>query len=85
MVRLIVKNKREEKIMKQNSKETFKALWEMRQLTVDECLKKISTDSALKFLVTAAGAWFLFRQLIGMWIGAHLLYFIYRVFHLVLA
>lgn len=70
--------------MNTNDKGTLKALWDMRHLTVDECLKKLSTHPDLKFLLTAVGGWFLLRWLMGLWIGVHVLYFVFRIFNLVL-
>lgn len=70
--------------MNQDDKATFKTLWDMRHLTVDEFLKKISAHPDLKFLLTSVGVWFVLRYVIGLWIGAHVLYFVYRIFNLVL-
>ena len=67
------------------TKETFKLLWEMRHLTVDEFFSKIAVHPDLKFLLTTVGAWFLLRCVIGIWIGAHVIYFICRIFSLVLS
>jgi hypothetical protein len=71
--------------MNQKDKGTLKALWGMRHLSVDECLAKITAHPDLQFLLTTVGIWFLLRLVVGVWIGAHVLYFIYRIFHLVLA
>ncbi|RDI41125.1 hypothetical protein AQULUS_24140 (plasmid) [Aquicella lusitana] len=71
--------------MKQEKKGILKTIWEMRHLTVEECLSTISNNSDLKFLVTTVGIWFLLRWFIGIWIGAHLIYFFYRLFILVMA
>jgi hypothetical protein len=70
--------------MNQNDRGTLKKLWDMRNLSVDEFLQKISIHPDLKFLLTTVGAWFLLRWIIGIWIGAHVIYFIYRIFNLVL-
>jgi hypothetical protein len=70
--------------MNQNDKGTLKALWEMRHLTVDECLAKVSTHPDLKFLLTTMGAWFLLKLIMSVWIGAHVIYYVYRIFNLVL-
>ncbi len=68
--------------MKQEEKGTLKTLWEMRQLTIEECLIKISNHPDLKFLLTTAGIWFLLRWIIGIWIGGHVIYFVYRIFNM---
>lgn len=70
--------------MEHNNKGTLQKIWNMRHLTVDECLNKISGEPDLKFLLTTVGAWFLLRWIIGVWIGAHAIYFVYRMFNLVL-
>lgn len=61
-----------------------KTLWNMRNLTVDEFLELLSKHPDLKFLLTTVGAWFLLRSVIGIWIGVHVLYFVYRIFNLVI-
>lgn len=70
--------------MNQDDKKILKELWEMRNSSVDECLAKISTHPDLKFLLSAVGAWFLLRCLLFVWIGAHVIYFVWRIFNLVL-
>jgi len=70
--------------MNQKDKGTLKVLWEMRHLSVDEALTKIAAHPDLKFLLTTVGAWFLLRLVVGVWIGAHVIYYLYRIFHLVL-
>jgi hypothetical protein len=70
--------------MNTNDKGTLKTLWDMRHLTVDEFLKKLSANPELKLLLTVVGGWFVLRWVIGLWIGVHVIYFIYRIFNLVL-
>jgi hypothetical protein len=67
-----------------NDKRTLKKWWSMRNLSVEECFKKISESPQLKFLLSAAGVWLLFRIFIGLWLGVQVTYFIYRIFNLVL-
>jgi len=71
--------------MNQDDKGKLKTLWDMRHLTVDEFVSKISVHPDLKFLLTTVGAWFLLRCVIGIWIGAHVIYFVYRIFNIVLS
>jgi len=60
-------------------------LWEMRHRSVNECLEAIRQQPDLQFLLTSAGIWFFIRFLIGITITVNVLYFVYRVFQLVLA
>lgn len=68
----------------ENNKSKLSDLWEMRNLSVDEVIKKISQNHDLKFLLTAAGIWLMARWLIGLWIAGHVVYFVYRIFTMVL-
>ena len=69
--------------MNQENQNKIKLLWEMRHLTVDECLKKIANTPGLKFLLTSVGLWFLVKCLLRLWVGAHVIYIVYRIFNLV--
>jgi hypothetical protein len=68
-----------------DKKELLKILWDLRHLTLKECLEKISTDPDLKFLLTATSIWLLVKWILGLWIAVHVIYFVTRVFNLVLA
>lgn len=70
--------------MSELEKNKLLILWEMRKLTANEALDKISKNKDLKFLLTTAGIWFLLRLSIGIWIGVHVIYFLYRIFNVVL-
>lgn len=70
--------------MDQNDKSKLQKLWNMRNITVNEFIELVANHPNFKFLLTTAGAWFLFRWVIGIWIGGHALYFVYRIFNLVL-
>lgn len=70
--------------MNQSGKGKLQRLLELRELTVDELMQKLSERPALKFVLTTAGIWFLFRWAIGLWIGVHVIYLIYHIFDLVL-
>lgn len=65
-------------------KGTLKKLWDLRNLSVNESIEVIAKHPNLQFLLTTAGLWFLVRWLIALWIGGHVLYFVYRIFNLVL-
>jgi hypothetical protein len=69
--------------MKKDDVGSLKSLWEMRHLSVEDCLKNISTNPDLKFLLGAMGVWFFVRLLLVTWIGAHVIYFVYRIFSMV--
>lgn len=56
----------------------------MRHLTLKECFAKISAHPDLKFLLTAAGIWFCVKWILGLWIAGHVIYFVIRIFNLVL-
>lgn len=71
--------------MKNENAKPLKALWEMRHLTVEECIKKISETADLKFLLSAMGVWFFVRLLLTIWIVSHVFYFTYRIFNMVLS
>jgi hypothetical protein len=75
---------KKENKMNENHKELLKSLWDLRHLTVKEALAKIGGDPNLKFLLTGAGVWFLLRLLLVSWIAGHIIYFIGRIFNLVL-
>lgn len=71
--------------MKKEDASTLKALWEMRNLSVKECINKISNNSDLKFLLSAVGIWFFVRLLLTIWIVSHVIYFVGRIFNMVLS
>lgn len=70
--------------MNQDKKEIFGKIWEMRRLTVREFLSNITDHPDLGFLLTTAGIWFVLRLVIGIWIATHVIYFVCRVFNLVM-
>lgn len=57
-------------------------IWKMRNFTVKEFLDNLSTHPELKFLLTAAGAWWLLRMVLSIVIAANVIYYIYRIFNL---
>ena len=59
---------------RKKSKAIFSAIWQMRHLTLNECLAKISNDADLKFLLTISGIWFFLRAMI-------ILLFLWRFSH----
>lgn len=71
--------------MSELEKNKLSMLWEMRNLTINQAKQKISENADLKFLLTTAGIWFLLQWIIGLWIGVHVIYFVIRIFNLVLS
>lgn len=70
--------------MSESIKSKLQKLWDMRNISVDDFLGLVANHPNLKFFLTTAGAWLLLQWTIGIWIGAHALYFAYRIFNLVL-
>jgi len=70
--------------MNQNDKGTLKQLWERRNMSVEDFFKSIVAHPDLKFLLTTVGVWYVLRCIVGIWIGAHVIYFVCRIFNVVL-
>ena len=70
--------------MNSTMREKIKVIWGMHGLTVDEIYTKISNHPDFKFLLTSAGIWLLVRWMMALWIGFHAIYFVSRIFILVL-
>ena len=70
--------------MSESKKLNLKELWEMRNLSVGDFLAALNQYPALKYFLTTAGIWFVLRLFIGLWIGVHAIYLVYRIFNLVL-
>lgn len=69
----------------EDRKTSSKIGWgDLKALTVDECIERISAHSDLKFILTAAGCWLILRWLVGLWILGHVSYLFYRLIVLVL-
>lgn len=65
-------------------KKILKTIWDMRHLTLEEALKKISGSPSLQFLLTSMGAWLLLRWVMAIWISVHVVYLVCRIFKMVL-
>lgn len=62
----------------------LKDLWELRNLTVQDFLNALSKNSDLKFLVTIAGLWWAMNTIFVFVVGANVIYYVSRIFKLVL-
>ena len=60
-------------------------LWEMRNLSLKEFFENVSNHPDLKFLLTAAGIWWLIRFALVITIAGNVIYYVIRIFNLVLA
>jgi hypothetical protein len=70
--------------MNQSNKPKVRLIWEMRNLSVNELIDKVSKHTDLKYFLTVAGILFLLRWLLVLWIGAHVMYLVYRIFNMVI-
>jgi len=60
-------------------------LWDMRNLSLKEFFENISKHPDLKFLLTAAGLWWLIKLALAVTIAGNVIYYVIRIFNLVLA
>lgn len=60
-------------------------LWEMRHLSVEECIQQVQKNPELKFLLTMGGFWYLTRKLLQLFVTVNVIYFVYHVFSIVLS
>lgn len=60
-------------------------LWEMRNLSVKDFFEIVSNHPDLKFLLTAAGIWWLIRFALAITIAGNVIYYVIRIFNLILA
>jgi hypothetical protein len=67
-----------------NDKTILKRLWNMRHVSLEECLATIKTSPDLQFLLTLGGIWFFVRITLFFIIAIELFSFIGRVFRMVL-
>lgn len=65
-------------------KDIIKALWNLRHLTVNECLEKIKASHDLQFLLTVSGIWFFVRITVFILFSIHFFSLLGRIFRLVL-
>lgn len=66
------------------SKKSLKDLWGMRHLTIKDFINRLSAYPDLKFFLTAVGIWWFARTVITVTIGLNVIYYICRLFNLVL-
>ncbi len=70
--------------MKKISRSNLSDIWGMRNFTVKEFLEVLSKHPDLKFLLTAVGFWWVISAIVAITIGANVIYYLFRVFKLVL-
>lgn len=70
--------------MKKINRDNLSDIWKMRHLTVEDFLSEISKNPDLKFLLTAVGALWIMSTVVALTIGANVIYYLCRVFRLVL-
>jgi hypothetical protein len=70
--------------MENDNRINLSNIWEMRNLTVKDFFEKLSKNPEMKFLITTAGIWWLTRMLVAVTIGANVIYYVFRIFNLVL-
>ncbi len=70
--------------MKKISCSNLSDIWEMRNFTVKEFFDVLSKHPELKFLLTAVGFWWIISAIVVITIGANVIYYLCRVFNLVL-
>lgn len=69
--------------MRTNNRSILSDLWKMRQLSISECLSEIENNSDLKFLLTVAGCWWVLRLVFTLTVTANIIYYLCRLFKLV--
>jgi len=69
---------------KKINRDNLSDIWKMRNLTVGGFLSEISKHPELKFLITAVGAAWIMSAVIAFTIGANVIYYVCRIFRLVL-
>ena len=70
--------------MNKFNRNNLKDIWNMRDLTVRDFFAELSKHPDLKFLITAAGFWWLTRFIVAITIGANVIYYVFRIFRLVI-
>lgn len=71
--------------MEEKQQSFINQLWEMRHLSVEECIQHIKKNPDVKFILTTAGFWYLTRKLLQLFVTANAIYFVYHVFSIVLS
>jgi hypothetical protein len=67
------------------NRDHLKVLWEMRNMTVKDMLVTLSNHPDLKFLLTAAGVWWITKIILFITIFANVIYYADHIFHFVLS
>ncbi len=70
--------------MKKINLDNLSDIWKMRHLTVGDFLSEISQHPDLKFLITAVGALWVMSTVVAITLGANVIYYVCRIFRLVL-
>ncbi|MHB1948318.1 MAG: hypothetical protein ACYCQI_09420 [Gammaproteobacteria bacterium] len=70
--------------MKKINRNQLNEMWDMRNLTVKEFFENLSKHPDLKFLLTAAGIWWLTKFALAITIAGNVIYYVIRIFNLVL-
>lgn len=71
--------------MEKNHQSIINQLWEMRHLSVGECIQHIQKNPDLKFLLTIGGFWYVSKKLLQLFVTVNVIYFVYHVFSIVLS
>lgn len=69
--------------MKKVNRDHLKEMWGMKNFTVKEFFQNLAKHPELKFLLTAAGIWWLTKFSLAITIGINVIYYVYRIFNLV--
>lgn len=77
-------NLKGESEMKKINRNHVNEMWKMKNLTVKELFSNLSKHPDLKFLLTAAGIWWLTKLLLFITLAGNVVYYIIRIFNLVL-
>ena len=71
--------------MNKFTKDDLKELVQMKGLTVKEFIEKVKNHPRLSFLITTAGIWLLIQMVLGLWIAAHVVYIVHRIFQMLMS
>ena len=71
--------------MKKINRRHVNEIWQMRHLTVKEFFENLSKHPDLKFLLTAAGIWWLTKFTLFMVLAGNVFYYVIKIFNLVLS
>jgi hypothetical protein len=70
--------------MRKITRNNLSDIWNMRNLSVKNVLTEISKHPDLKFFITAAGFWWFTCSVVAITISANVIYYVFRIFRLVL-